>query len=274
MTNFIKIKKTLPLLLTRKLRCPSLSYIGQKNPQTLGNKGFEGQLFYSTAALGQSKFKPCQARGKWQGQTLLMPCSFQYVPSKIQSQTFFSVFRRKRKTAQQFQEADKVDSHYELIYNVHDGVRYVQLGMGMLNILSAAINANVCMFALGVPPSYFEIVLAFPVESGIFISINSLICFALLKVIKWYPLRIYYSDLEDKYLAIFMGVHPFAIRSLKIQPGEVKLSPPNKIAENVLPWASDIYAISSQRIFLFIHHFRYPSYYNKLLGYIQESSVK
>lgn len=264
MRNIIKFQTALPLT-KNILRWPHLP----RWEVTLGAKGWRHPwrpYHHQAAAVHQSRVMSCQSGATWQGQAQLKLCSILFASSKSPNQAFFSLFRRKLKTAQEFQKADNVDSHYELIYSIRDGVKFVKLGIGGLDIVAASVIANICMFAFGVPLAYLDLVLASPVESGIFVMVNSLICFQLFKVIRWYPLRIYYSELEDQFLAVFIGVHPFAIRPLKIEPGEVK--PLEMMTGNVLPWASDLYATSSQRIFLFTHNFRYPLYYNKLLGYI------
>lgn len=186
----------------------------------------------------------------------------------IQRRNFYSYF--KRKTIEQIKDEDEVESHYELVYSAHS-ITYVQLGYGGIQAV-----AGIACFALGsalcgMPLTQISFLQEEPLEVAMFLTINLLICLGIYRVSTWYPFRIYYSEVEDQFVAIFVGIHPLAVRHVKILPGEVEPSPPGPITAVVAPWSHHLYSTSTQKIHLNVEHFTYPFYYNKLLGYDKES---
>ncbi|XP_045582246.1 uncharacterized protein [Procambarus clarkii] len=211
----------------------------------------------------QRDFIPCLPKISVQERRLQQICSTKNTASKIQARTFFSPFRRNK--IQNIGISDNVDSHYELIYT-NDAISYIRLGVGGVNILGAGVGTMLCLNAFNVVNTNLEVIKNSPLEVSIFVSVNVLMIIGLFKLAHIYPFRIYYSELEDEFIAVFSGIHPFAVRTLKIKPGEVQLLSSNW-TKPIIPWLSNIYGLPSQKIYLDVHRFIYPVYYNKLLGY-------
>lgn len=201
-----------------------------------------------------------------QGQILQQICPTQNVAPKIQVRTFFSAFHRRKKTAQEIKNHDNIDSHYDLVYT-SSSILYVKLGYHGGQIVLAGLGILMCLTAFNVISFPLNFVATSPLEVFVFVALNALIGFGILRVSWQYPLRIYYSELEDQFIAVFIGIHPYVTRPLKIQPGEVQPLSPSKLTKEILPWAQQLYVLPSQKLFLNVNRFILPMYYNKLLGY-------
>ena len=80
------------------------------------------------------------------------------------------------------------------------------------------------------------------------------------------PLRIYYSEAQNHFLAFMPRFVPYATRPLIIKPGEVQA--PTKTSAYI-PWNAIEYlhAPSKEKMILIDTSFSLPMYYNKLMGY-------
>ncbi|KAG0712066.1 hypothetical protein GWK47_019255 [Chionoecetes opilio] len=166
----------------------------------------------------------------------------------IQSRNFYSYFK-KLKSPEKIREGDKVESHYELVYTA-SSVTYVRLGLGGVNFAAGFACFTLGYGALGFSMENTAVLTEQPLQVATFIVFNFMICLGILKVCKLYPLRIYYSEVEDNFVVVFVGVHPFAVRHLKISPGEVKPAPPGQVAAVTVPWSHDLFSSPTQKIYL------------------------
>lgn len=186
----------------------------------------------------------------------------------IQRRNFYSYFRKK-KTPQEIRDEDKIEPHYELVYSANS-ITYVQMAYGTVQGAALVFSLTLAGTLCGLPLIDIAVLQEEPVEMAAFAIINSLICLLVLRVSSWYPFRIYYSEMEDQFVAVLIGVHPFAVRHVKILPGEVKPKPPGHVAA-VAPWTHHLYSTRTQTMHLNMEHFSFPFYFNKMLGYMKES---
>lgn len=187
----------------------------------------------------------------------------------LQKRNFFSFFK-KNKSIEKIREDDNISSHYELVYSAVS-ISYVQLALGGMQAVAGTVCLTLGAMACGFPLVNTAVFTEEPLQVSVFITVNLMLCLGIYKFCKVYPLRIYYSEVEDNFTLVFVGTHPLAVKHLKVLSGEVKPKPPGKITATVLPWSELFYSTSTQTIYLNNHHFRYPIYYNKLLGYTRES---
>lgn len=187
----------------------------------------------------------------------------------LQSRNFTSFFMKK-KSPEKLRDDDNVESHYELVHSA-SSVSYVQLALGGVQAVVGGVCLLVGAVACGIPMTNAAVFTEEPIQVATFITVNFMICLGILRVCTLYPLRIYYSEVEDSFVVIFVGAHPLAVRHVKILPGDVKPSPPGPVAKVVVPWSYNLYTTPTQNIYLNTEHFKYPFYYNKMLGYTCES---
>lgn len=184
----------------------------------------------------------------------------------LQRRNFFSFFK-KNKSPEKFREDDNILSHYELVYSAVS-ISYVKLAFGGVQTVAGTVCLTLGAIACGFPLVNNVVLTEDPLQVGTFITLNSMLCLGIYKFCTVYPLRIYYSEVEDNFILVFVGTHPLAVRHLKVPPGGVKPKPPGKIIAAILPWSELLYSTPTQTVYLNDHHFRYPVYYNKLLGYV------
>lgn len=187
----------------------------------------------------------------------------------IQRRNFYSYFRRK-KTPEELRDADKVEPHYDLVYSANS-TKYVQLSYGGVQAVAGVACLSLMAALCGAPVAELILLQEEQLEVAVFAIVNSLICMGILRISFLYPFRIYYSEMEDQFIAVFVGSHPLAVRHMKILPGEVKPKVPGSVAAVVAPWSPLLYSARAQTIHLNPEHFIYPYYFNKMLGYMKES---
>ncbi|KAL7635658.1 UNVERIFIED_CONTAM: hypothetical protein RMT77_013475 [Armadillidium vulgare] len=117
---------------------------------------------------------------------------------------------------------DKVSSEYKLIY-VASSLNYVVNGYRFVASVTAAGSAMVLVNELTgktalysylwQPEYYFHFIIIISYIVGIFTCVHL--------VSKPYVYRIYYSESKNKYLAILMDKHPFASKTLELEPKSV-----------------------------------------------------
>lgn len=187
----------------------------------------------------------------------------------IQRRNFYSYFWKKR-SPEQVKAEDKVETHFNLVYNAVS-TTYIQLGYGGVQSVAGVFCVGLAAALFNAPLTDFSVIQEQPIEIAVFLTVNMIICLGILRICYWYPLRIYYSEVEDQFVAVFVGHHPLAVRHVKIQPGEVKPLVPGRITGALFSWTHHLYSSPAQTIHLNAHHFVLPFYYNKLLGYMRES---
>lgn len=186
----------------------------------------------------------------------------------IPKRNFYSYFKRK-KTPEELRDADKIEPHYELVYCANS-VLYIQLSYGGVQAAAGVACLTLTALLCGAPVAVLPLLLEEQLEVAVFAVVNSLICLGILRLSFLYPFRIYYSEIEDQFTAVFVGLHPLAVRHVKILPGEVKPKVPGPVAAVLAPWSRLLYSARPQTIHLNPEHFIYPYYYNKMLGYERE----
>lgn len=197
----------------------------------------------------------------WQNEVKQHRCNL-VISRTISSKIF------KQKSSLHYKKLDNVESHYDIVYQ-GGAVSYVQGALGVIETVALACCGAAIAVPLGVPFLYgkFNEYFATPWQFGVFVAFNSILCIFIAKTCQMYVLRIYYSDLEDHFVVIFMGLHPFAIHKVIVKPGEVNPVVPGKITKQAIPWADDIYASPSKKMIMFTHAFVSPIYFNRMLGY-------
>lgn len=161
---------------------------------------------------------------------------------------------------------DNVGVHYNLVYK-SDTASYLQMGLGGVQAVVGMFVCTLGVMACGFQPPNIQLLLDTPVYAGIFVVMNMIICIGILRVTSTHPMRIYYSEDEDQFIAVFVGKHPLDVRLMNIQPGEVKPHIVPSLVEKVVPWSTGMCTTPTQKIYLNEYNFKYPVYYNKLLGY-------
>lgn len=182
-----------------------------------------------------------------------------------QIRSFYSYFYKK-KTLEEHQKADNVEKHYELVYS-GNALWYIHLALSSVHLSGAAVGAFVAGEKLGFPIlNLVDEIMAAPLEAGCFITFSTAICLAIVQVSKQYPFRIYFSEMENQFIVIFSSLMPFSTRKVILQPGELTPLPPGQLT-GLLPWSTHLYKGPSQNMLLFLDSFKYPVYFNMLLGY-------
>lgn len=259
--NILKMRG-LPALNCKILKVGSQSHLQKLNnifhliSTTSFGSDIKGQGFHSIRSSGH--YVNCKnksvASNRWQGSFV-----------NQQKRTFFSYFHKK-KTLEAQQKADNVDTHYDLVYS-GNSLWYIHLALSSVHLSGAAVGVCIAGNELGFPVlNLIDEIMAAPLEAGCFITFSTAICLAIVQLSRQYPFRIYYSELENQFIVILSSLMPFSTRKVLLQPGELKPQPPGLLA-SVLPWSSNIYKGPSQNILLFLESFKYPVYFNMLLGY-------
>lgn len=97
-------------------------------------------------------------------------------------------------------------------------------------------------------------------ERGIMFSFFVLINLGILYVIRSFPLRIYYSESRNNFVVIFKQLfNPWLNRRVVCKTGDLLYTPKN------LQFLGD-HKLLGKRIYLYEDYFRFPFYYNMLLG--------
>lgn len=190
----------------------------------------------------------------------------QNLTSNLQTRTFSIRKLKDLISSKNTKIHDNVGVHYKLVYN-SDTTSYLQLGLGGVQAVVSMFVCTLGAMACGFHPPNIHLLLDTPVYVGIFVVFNMIICISILRVISTTPMRIYYNEDEDQFIAVFVGKHPLDVRLLNIQPGEVKPHTVSNLVKKLVPWSIGICTTHTQKIYLNEYHFKYPVYYNKLLGY-------
>lgn len=175
---------------------------------------------------------------------------------------FRTLFKRKR-TAEQYRKADNLDENHNMVYQA-GSIYYIKGMLGTIEVSALFLTGNIVATALGLIPFSFPL----NIETLVYMSFYSFITYVSLSIARVYPLRIYFNEEQQKFIAVFVGYHPFSIRYLDISPGEVKAKEETYMTYNVNPWGKDVCSIKGkQDILLVACNFSSPAYYNMLLGY-------
>lgn len=190
----------------------------------------------------------------------------QHSGSSFQTRTFSVRKLKELISPKNLKKHDNVGVHYDLVYK-SDTSSYLQLGLGGVQAVVGMFVCTLGAMACGFRPPNIHLLLDTPVYAGIFVAVNIIICIGILKVISTHPMRIYYSEDEDHFIAVFVGKHPLDVRLMNIQPGEVQPHVVSSLVKKLVPWSFAMCTTPTQKIYLNIYHFKYPVYYNKLFGY-------
>lgn len=260
--NILKMRGCLPALNRKTLKVRS-----QSHPQQISSifhhiskpsfgSDIKSQGFHSIRLSGH--YVNCNnqsgASNRWESSSV-----------NQQRRSFFSYFPKK-KTLEEQQKADNVDTHYDLVYS-GNSLWYIHLALSSVHLSAAAVGVCFTGEKLGFPVlNLIDEIMAAPLEAGCFITFSTAICLAIVQLSKQYPFRIYYSELENQFIVILSSLAPFSTRKVFLQPGELKPLPPGRLT-SVLPWSTHVYKGPSQNLLLFLDSFKYPVYFNMLLGY-------
>lgn len=174
-------------------------------------------------------------------------------------------FKFPQKTPEVYKKKDGLSKEYSL----------VQQGSSNNYVVGtcASIHASYILSVLGLSMKYLSpdqqlIISLSPVELMLGSSIVLLILSGMLKLIRTYPFRIYYNEIEDKFAAVFVSINPLKTRIIYLLPGEVRTKKRTYLSQNIIPWDADMCTVKGKHdIILMRHSFVSPVYYNKLIGY-------
>ncbi|CAL4067034.1 unnamed protein product, partial [Meganyctiphanes norvegica] len=180
--------------------------------------------------------------------------------------TFMGWYRRK-KTDAEVQLKDDVPRRYECIYQ-GKSIGYVRWTHGSVVLGIGTLIPLIVLDAIGMPNfNIAALLMESPIEATIFLTFSMFLASAISRQTYMYPYRIYYCHDDNNFLAVMQGLNPLSTRQLILECGQVEKRINSSITEDIIPWAKDCYTTPTQNMILYIDCFRYPMYFNKLLGF-------
>ena len=173
-------------------------------------------------------------------------------------------FRWMNKTAEEHRQGDGLGDNWKLIYNAHSA-DYVEIVYGGMQVISGVLIANVVYMLVN---GQLSVLANHYIEAFAMGTAYIALCVPLAIVAKRYPLRMYYDEKTDEFLAILTGNIPFKLQKLKLLPNEAVPIKYHNLADYLLPWAFNSFRVRNNRpIMLVPANFAAPVYYNRLVGH-------
>ncbi|XP_076357980.1 uncharacterized protein LOC143250817 [Tachypleus tridentatus] len=165
---------------------------------------------------------------------------------------------------------DKVDkSQYDLVY-ISPSTSYIFWGQLVASSLMTFFvlikgfhitnfEADFLFF------SYLENTTELNIACGAFVFLN----LSIFAIAQKYPIRIYFNENKEEFIIIIFNILPFLTHKIKCQSGDVV-----HISSSSHTQFTGGYKLGKRKLIITPEHFRYPVYYNILLGYVQKNSHK
>ncbi|XP_076029955.1 uncharacterized protein LOC143018475 [Oratosquilla oratoria] len=170
------------------------------------------------------------------------------------------------KKEEDYRIKDQMEPHYDLIYK-STFYNHLQIAYGISGIGYVWLAGLFSCDALGFPiVNITQELLNNPVQGATLAFSYVAFTWAIFVIAHRYIVRMYYSEVEDQFVAVMTGLLPYTKRKVVIHPGTAIPVGSSWIA-TLIPWHKDIYKTPVQKLIMFSHYFRYPVYFNKILGY-------
>lgn len=188
-----------------------------------------------------------------------------------------NIFTRRRK--RNFHSEDNIPKEYELIY-VAPMENYIFWTQVMLIACSSAIV--ITLFANILDPEGTDLDPRNPIEVDFTLSNNfqllcalgCFLCFigASRIVIRRVILRMYYNEEKNEFVATFLSLNPKKVNRIRFNGGEVsQVTRPDPFNINALRGQ---FSVHGRRITVLEKYFRYPKYYNLMMGHEKPEGSK
>ncbi|XP_013774607.1 uncharacterized protein LOC106459526 isoform X2 [Limulus polyphemus] len=165
---------------------------------------------------------------------------------------------------------DKVDkSQYDLVY-ISPATSYIFMGQlvasGLTTFFLLIKGFEITNFETAfLFTDYLENTTELTIACTAFVLLN----LSVFAIIQKYPIRIYFNEEKEEFIIILFKILPFLTHKIKCQSGDME-----HINSSSHTQFTGGYKLGKRKLIITPEYFKYPIYYNILLGYVQKEGHK